>query len=205
MFDLYVGINTGLVELAPVNGDGDPCSVPTPSSSQQACANTGLSASQYGTVDPSAAGQFNLITGGNHNLVAEEGETTTFGVVITPSMIENLSIAIDYFDIEVTYAIGSVPAQTSLDRCLTTGDPAFCGNIQRDTAGTLHLLNEAPDGGLAGISQQNVNVSTFATEGVDLNVTYSYDFNDMGTLNFDYAATFLDSTYAIAIPGDDKV
>ena len=205
VFDLYVGINTGLVELAPVNGDGDPCSGPTPSASQQACANTGLSASQYGTVDPSAAGQFNLITGGNPNLVAEEGETTTFGVVITPSMIENLSIAIDYFDIEVTDAIGSVPAQTSLDRCLTTGDPAFCGNIQRDTAGTLHLLNEAPDGGLAGISQQNVNVSTFATEGVDLNVTYSYDLNDMGTLNFDYAATFLDSTYAIAIPGDDKV
>ena len=205
VFDLYVGINTGLVELAPVNGDGDPCSGPTPSASQQACANTGLSASQYGTVDPSAAGQFNLITGGNPNLVAEEGETTTFGVVITPSMIENLSIAIDYFDIEVTDAIGSVPAQTSLDRCLETGDPAFCGNIQRDTAGTLHLLNEAPDGGLAGISTQNVNVATFATEGVDLNVTYSYDLNDMGTLNFDYAATFLDTNYSIAIPGDNKV
>ena len=205
VFDLYVGINTGLVELAPVNGDGDPCSGPTPSASQQACANTGLSASQYGTVDPSAAGQFNLITGGNPNLVAEEGETTTFGVVITPSMIENLSIAIDYFDIEVTDAIGSVPAQTSLDRCLETGDPAFCGNIQRDTAGTLHLLNEAPDGGLAGISTQNVNVATFATEGVDLNVTYSYDLNDMGTINFDYAATFLDTNYSIAIPGDNKV
>ena len=205
VFDLYVGINTGLVELAPVNGDGDPCSGPTPSASQQACANTGLSAAQYGTVDPSAAGQFNLITGGNPNLVAEEGETTTFGVVITPSMIENLSIAIDYFDIEVTDAIGSVPAQTSLDRCLETGDPAFCGNIQRDTAGTLHLLNEAPDGGLAGISTQNVNVATFATEGVDLNVTYSYDLNDMGTLNFDYAATFLDTNYSIAIPGDNKV
>ena len=205
VFDLYVGINTGLVELAPVNGDGDPCSGPTPAASQQACANTGLSASQYGTVDPSAAGQFNLITGGNPNLVAEEGETTTFGVVITPSMIENLSIAIDYFDIEVTDAIGSVPAQTSLDRCLETGDPAFCGNISRDTAGTLHLLNEAPDGGLAGISTQNVNVATFATEGVDLNITYSYDLNDMGTLNFDYAATFLDTNYSIAIPGDDKV
>ena len=205
VFDLYVGINTGLVELAPVNGDGDPCSGPTPSASQQACANTGLSASQYGSVDPSAAGQFNLITGGNPNLVAEESETTTFGVVITPSMIENLSIAIDYFDIEVTDAIGSVPAQTSLDRCLETGDPAFCANVRRDTAGTLHLLNEAPDGGLAGISTQNVNVATFATEGVDVNITYSYDLNDMGTINFDYAATFLDTNYSIAIPGDDKV
>ena len=173
VFDLYVGINTGLVELTPVAGDGDQCSGPNPVATQAQCANTGLSAAQYGTVDPSAAGQFNLITGGNPNLVAERGETTTFGVVITPSMIENLSIAIDYFDIEVTDAIGTVPAQTSYDRCLTTGDPAFCANIQRDTAGTLHLLNEAPGGGLAGISTQNVNVATDATEGVDVNITYS--------------------------------
>ena len=205
VFDLYVGINTGLVELTPVNGDGDQCAGPNPVATQAQCANTGLSAAQYGTVDPSAAGQFNLITGGNPNLVAERGETTTFGVVITPSMIENLSIAIDYFDIEVTDAIGTVPAQTSYDRCLTTGDPAFCNNIQRDTAGTLHLLNEAPGGGLAGISTQNVNVATDATEGVDVNITYSYDMSDMGSLNFDYAATFLDTNYTIAIPGDDKV
>ena len=205
VFDLYVGINTGLVELSPVNGDGDQCSGPNPVATQAQCANTGLSAAQYGTVDPSAAGQFNLITGGNPNLVAERGETTTFGVVITPSMIEDLTIAIDYFDIEVTDAIGSVPAQTSYDRCLTTGDPAFCANIRRDTAGTLHLLNEAPGGGLAGISTQNVNVATDATEGVDVNITYSLDMSDMGSLNFDYAATFLDTNYTIAIPGDDKV
>ncbi|MGB2261717.1 MAG: TonB-dependent receptor plug domain-containing protein [Luminiphilus sp.] len=205
VFDLYVGINTGLIELSPVNGDGDQCSGPNPVATQAQCANTGLSAAQYGTVDPSAAGQFNLITGGNPNLVAERGETTTFGVVITPSMIENLSIAIDYFDIEVTDAIGTVPAQTSYDRCLTTGDPAFCANIQRDTAGTLHLLNEAPGGGLAGISTQNVNVATDATEGVDVNITYSLDMSDMGSINFDYAATFLDTNYTIAIPGDDKV
>ena len=207
VFDLYVGINTGLVELAPVGdiGDGDQCAGPNPVATQAQCANTGLSAAQYGTVDPSAAGQFNLITGGNPNLVAERGETTTFGVVITPSMIENLSIAIDYFDIEVTDAIGTVPAQTSYDRCLTTGDPAFCQNIQRDTAGTLHLLNEAPGGGLAGISTQNVNVATDATEGIDVNITYSYDMSDMGSLNFDYAATFLDTNYTIAIPGDSKV
>ena len=205
VFDLYVGINTGLIELSPVNGDGDQCSGPNPVATQAQCANTGLSAAQYGSVDPSAAGQFNLITGGNPNLVAERGETTTFGVVITPSMIENLSIAIDYFDIEVTDAIGSVPAQTSYDRCLTTGDPAFCANIQRDTAGTLHLLNEAPGGGLAGISTQNVNVATDATEGVDVNITYLLDMSDMGSINFDYAATFLDTGYTIAIPGDDKV
>jgi len=208
VFDLYVGINTGLVELADLpNGTGDPCATPAgggaPIASQEACARTGLPASQYGSVQPAAAGQFNLITGGNPNLVAEEGETTTFGVVITPSMIENLSIAIDYFDIEVTDAIGTIPAQISLDRCIEggAGSDQFCQNIRRDTAGTLHLLNIAPDGGLAGISTQNANISLLSTEGIDVNITYSIDLNDMGSINFDYAATMLDSNALTPLPG----
>ena len=208
VFDLYVGINTGLVELADLpNGTGDPCATPSgggaPIASQEACARTGLPASQYGSVQPAAAGQFNLITGGNPNLVAEEGETTTFGVVITPSMIENLSIAIDYFDIEVTDAIGTIPAQISLDRCIEGGAGAdqFCQNIRRDTAGTLHLLNIAPDGGLAGISTQNANISLLSTEGIDVNITYSIDLDDMGSINFDYAATMLDTNSLTPLPG----
>ena len=207
VFNLYVGINTGLIELAELsNGYADPCAGPTPAASQEACARTGLEAFRYGTLGPSAAGQFNLITGGNPNLVSEEGETTTFGVVITPSMIENLSIAIDYFDIEVTDAISSVPAQTSLDRCIAggTGFETFCANVIRDVAGTLHVSNEAPNGGLAGLSQQNANVATFATEGVDLNITYSFDLDNLGSVGIDYAATFLDTNYTVAIPGDEK-
>jgi iron complex outermembrane receptor protein len=207
VFDLFVGINTGLVELAELsNGYADPCAGPTPAASQEACARTGMPAIRYGAIGPSAAGQFNLITGGNPNLVSERGETTTFGVVITPSMIENLSVAIDYFDIEVSNAIGSVPAQTSLDRCIEGGPgfETFCANVIRDVAGTLHLSNEAPDGGLAGLSQQNANVALLATEGVDVNVTYSIDLDDLGSVNFDYAATFLDTNHTVAIPGDEK-
>ena len=207
VFDLFVGINTGLVELAELaNGYADPCAGPTPAASQEACARTGMPAVRYGAIGPSAAGQFNLITGGNPNLVSEEGETLTFGVVITPSMIENLSVSIDYFDIEVSDAIGSVPAQTSLDRCIAGGSSSdqFCSNVIRDVAGTLHLSNEAPDGGLAGLSQQNANVALLATEGFDVNVTYSFDLNDMGSVNLDYAATFLDTNYVVAIPGDTE-
>jgi outer membrane receptor protein involved in Fe transport len=205
VFDLYVGINTGLIELAELaNGYADPCAGPTPAASQEACARTGMPAVRYGNIGPSAAGQFNLITGGNPNLVSERGETTTFGVVITPSMVENLSVAIDYFDIEVSEAIGSVPAQTSLDRCIEGGPgfETFCANVIRDVAGTLHISNLAPDGGLAGLSQQNANVALLATEGVDVNVTYMLDLNDLGSVNFDFAATFLDTNNLVAIPGD---
>ena len=121
----------------------DPCaSAPgvSPAASQEACARTGATAAQYQAgIEDNPAGQYNLITGGNPNLVAETGETTTFGVVYTPNWLDGLSVAVDFFDITVEDAIGSIPAQASLDGCIAGGDGSgtFCSLIQRDTAGTL--------------------------------------------------------------------
>ena len=98
---------------------------------------------------------------------------------------------------------GTVPAQTSYDRCLTTGDPAFCNNIQRDTAGTLHLLNEAPVVA-AGISTRTSTLLQ-TRQKVSMLHHILVRHERYGIANFDYAATFLDTNYTIAIPGDDKV
>ena len=208
VFDLYVGINTGLVDLSTgENGLFDPCaSAPgaAPSASAAACARTGVTAAQYAAgIEDNPAGQYNLITGGNPNLVAETGETTTFGVVYTPNWLEGLSVAIDWFDIEVTDAIGSIPAQASLDGCIAggSGSETFCALIQRDTAGTLWLSNDAPGGGLAGISQQNANITSLTTEGIDINVAYNIEAGGWGTFNFDYAATMLDSLDTVPFAG----
>lgn len=217
VFDLYVGINTGLVDLSTgENGLFDPCaSAPgvAPAASQAACARTGATAAQYTNgIEDNPAGQYNLITGGNPNLVAEQGETTTFGLVYTPNWLEGLSVAVDYFDITVEDAIGSIPAQASLDGCIAggAGSDTFCSLIQRDTAGTLWLTNDAPGGGLAGISQQNANIASLVTEGIDLNITYNVDLSDWGldnwgSLNFDYAATFLDTLDTVPFAGADAI
>jgi len=217
VFDLYVGINTGLVDLSTgENGLFDPCaSAPgvAPAASAAACARTGASAAQYNAgIEDNPAGQYNLITGGNPNLIAETGETTTIGVVYTPNWLTGLSVAIDYFDIEVTDAIGSIPAQASLDGCIAggAGSGTFCGLIQRDTAGTLWLSNDAPGGGLAGISQQNANISSLSTKGIDINVGYAMDLSDIGldnwgSLNVDYAATVLDTLDTVPFSGADVI
>ena len=212
VFDLYVGINTGLTDLSTgENGLFDPCaSAPgvSPAASAAACARTGASAAQYAAgIEDNPAGQYNIITGGNPNLVAETGDTTTFGVVYTPSFVEGLSIAIDYFDIEVTDAIGSIPAQASLDGCIAGGAGAdtFCNLLQRDTAGTLWLSNDAPGGGIAGISQQNANITSLETQGIDLNVAYSFDLGNFGSFNIDYAATFLDTNSSVPFAGADAI
>lgn len=208
VFDLFVGANTGLIDLTSgENGLFDPCSGPNPAASLEACARTGVSAAAYGTIEDNPAGQFNSITGGNAQLGPETSDSTTFGVIFTPSFIEGLSVAIDYFDIEVNDAIGVIPAQASLDGCIAggPGSNTFCSLIQRDTFNTLWLTNDAPGGGVAGISEQNANIALLETSGVDLDIKYSLDVGKFGFLSFDYVATFLDALDTTPFEGADPI
>ena len=209
VFDLFVGANTGLFDLA-AGGNGlfDPCaSAPgiDPARSAEQCARTGVTATQYGNIVDNPAGQFNLITGGNADLVAETSEAITLGAVITPQAMPGLTIAVDYFDIKIDEAISTVPAQTTLTRCLDSGDDIFCNLIQRDTLGSLWVSNDAPGGGLAGISQQNANLARLSTRGFDMNVTYTYETSYFGSFNVDYQATILDKLERVPFEGADSI
>lgn len=76
------------------NGAFDPCGGPNPFRSFEECARTGVTAEQYGQIIVSG-GQFNNLTGGNEDLDVETADTYTFGVVLTPSIAEGLTLSID--------------------------------------------------------------------------------------------------------------
>ena len=133
---LYTGQNTNLPDLSPAgtNANGvqlfDPCSSDAPIASLAACQNTGVTAAQYGTIFDVLAGQTQSITGGNPFLQPEEADTVTFGAVWQPEFVDGLSISLDYFTILVEDAISAgIPAQTTLDECLATGNSVFCDLI----------------------------------------------------------------------------
>ncbi|MDT0595934.1 TonB-dependent receptor domain-containing protein [Glaciecola petra] len=188
--ELFAPQNSGLTSLT------DPCSGSTPTASAAACANTGLSSGLYGSVPPDS-GQLNTLTGGNPDLQPEESDTVTFGVVWTPSFVENLTISLDYFDISVEDAIGTVPTATTLQQCLDNGDPAFCNLIQRGPDGSLTFFPREQ----AFIAATNANIAEFATTGLDTQVMYTHDFGDYGELMVNYNATFLTSLDTITLPG----
>ncbi|MCB1588801.1 MAG: TonB-dependent receptor, partial [Xanthomonadales bacterium] len=74
-------------------GGLDPCAGANPAFTQAQCANTGVSAAQYGNVPANPANQNNQFIGGNQDLKPEDAETWTLGFVVTP--IENLTITAD--------------------------------------------------------------------------------------------------------------
>jgi len=206
VIEMFSGQNTNLPNLASAgtNANGvqlfDPCASDAPILDLTTCARTGVTAAQYGTILDVISGQTQSLTGGNPDLDPEEADTYTFGFVWTPTFVEGLSVSVDYFDIEVDQAISAgIPAQTTLDNCLATGDAAFCDLIVRSSVGSLAAGTFG-----VGFQQTNINIAELKTEGVDLQVLYAFEYGDHG-FNLDYASTFLDKLDTIPFPGGDTI
>jgi outer membrane receptor protein involved in Fe transport len=175
------------------NNDEDPCAGATPTRSASDCARTGVTAAQYRNILDSPAGQYNGLFGGNPTLNPETAKSRTFGIVFEP--MANFNASVDYWQIKVEDVISIVAPSVILDQCLNTGDPAFCGRITRDSAGTLWLLPAAR------VVSTAINIASWQTSGVDVSANYLFKFNTMGSLNLNFTGTFLKEFKQQPIPG----
>ena len=170
-----------------LNGNEDICAGPNPGYTQQECANTGVTAAQYGNVLPNPADQYNSLDGGNPLLDPESADTITAGIVWTPQSISGLSLTLDYYDIKVTDTIGYLAPDDVVQTCATTGDPYLCSLVHRDEYGTLWLTPNAYT------IDTNDNIGELYAEGVDLNFAWLIGLGNSGYLN-----TSLIGTYTLA-------
>ncbi|WP_323846797.1 TonB-dependent receptor plug domain-containing protein [Microbulbifer magnicolonia] len=119
--------------------------------------------------------------GGNPDLQPEEAKTFTAGVVWTPSFAEDLSITLDYFDIEVEDAIQSPDLQRILDDCYRAGIASACERVVRNNNGAGQII--ALEGAL-------MNIGRITTKGVDIDVVQNFHY-DAGQLALRAQATRL--------------
>lgn len=178
LWDLFVPARFGL------GGSADICAGPNPTATPEECARTGVSAAQYGNILANPADQYNNLGGGNPNLTPETADTITAGFVWTPASIPGLSLAIDYYDIEVEDTIDSFDFDDILPTCANTGDPALCSLINRDALGTLWLTNDGY------IETTNQNIGLLHVEGIDLNLTHVLTLGNKGYLPIDFQGTY---------------
>ena len=166
-------------------GGTDPCAGATPVYTAAQCANTGVTAAQYGLVDANPANQYNAIFGGNPNLAPEKADTYTAGLVLQPRWVPGLAFTVDYFNIKIKGLISTLTFNNVLNQCATTGNAAFCSLINRDQFGSL---TDLPTG---FVTLTNQNIGGLQTKGIDLNGSYAHKFGGLGTLNVSYVATIL--------------
>ena len=179
-----------VVELFATQGLGlaggtDPCAGATPVYTPAQCANTGVSAAQYGFVDSNPANQYNAIFGGNPNLSPETADTYTAGLVLQPRWVPGLAFTVDYFNIRIKNLISTLTFNNVVNQCAVTGSAQFCSLINRDQFGSL---TDLPTG---FVTLTNQNIGGLQTKGFDFNGSYAHRFGGLGTLNISYVGTIL--------------
>jgi iron complex outermembrane recepter protein len=185
VIELFTGQGFNLFDL-----DADPCG-PAKTATLAQCVATGVPTARYGTTGlDSPAGQYNFLQGGNPALNPEEGETTTFGVVFTPTFVPGLNLSVDYFKITVDGLVSTFGALNVLDACYQLNIQVQCSRIHRNANGQLWV-------GTGYVEDLNTNIGGLETSGVDVVANYGLDLerfglSDMGRLSFNFIGTWLE-------------
>ena len=176
-----------------LNGSADPCEgtiqangTVTGGGTLAQCQRTGVSAAQFGTIPINPAQQFNGLIGGNPNLIPETATTRTAGLVFQPTFLRGFAATVDFFDIEIDDTIQQIGQDTIISTCIQTGDPQFCGLIQRDPRGSLFL---GSNGFVRDLTQ---NIGGLSTRGIDVSASYNREIGSLGDFGFSFIGTYLD-------------
>ncbi|MBB5206884.1 TonB-dependent receptor [Chiayiivirga flava] len=136
--------------------------------------------------DPCVARQYENATGANPNLAAEE--STNYGAGIVWSVLDNLTVSLDYYNIELTNQIAPLGLQTILD-LEAEGDPLVDGLVTRNPNGSVAIVNRIP-----------LNLSGFRTSGYDFEVDYRLE-TDIGVFSPKFVVSYLDTFETETLPG----
>lgn len=84
------------------------------------------------------------------------------------SFLGGFTASVDYYNIKVADAVGTIGSQVILNQCLQTGDPFFCSKINRvpgngPSAGSLWLDQSGY------VNNQTINTGSFKSSGIDIN------------------------------------
>ncbi|HTK99135.1 MAG TPA: TonB-dependent receptor, partial [Pseudomonadales bacterium] len=204
-----------IVELfGPVTGNlfalgNDPCHKDAPGDALSVngytfdqCARTGVTQAVWDAGGPSnsPADQYNTIIGGNVDLDPESSDTYSYGFILNPNFMDNVSLTVDYYDIKVDKAITQVLGETKLTECLN-GNLAICGDIHRNhnADDSLWLGNASPTNGIDAIY---INSGFFQVKGIDTEIHSTWDLgNRWGSLDVSDQLAYVDSWEQQELPG----
>nr|WP_299944492.1 TonB-dependent receptor [uncultured Microbulbifer sp.] len=115
------------------------------------------------------------VSGGNPILETEESKNYSFGIVYEP--IDNMLLAVDYYNIQVEGKIGSLSVQEIVD------NEAVYPDLVTRVNGSLSVPGAEVRSNLQNLSEEN-------GEGIDFSGRYSFDLAG-GTMFADFRAAYL--------------
>jgi outer membrane receptor protein involved in Fe transport len=153
------------------------------------------------------------ISGGNPNLDNETSDSLTYGFTWAPSFLKGLTVAADYYRIELENVISNLTATQLASGCFDSDDfdttdipnaNAFCSQIVRNAPGS------ATPGQATTFTSGFVNGKFFDFEGYSAEVRYQFDTDRFGKFVFGFAGFFpkeltIDNTGVSPNPAVDEI
>lgn len=210
--NLYGPTSVGQLNIGTPPSAGDPCAVGSSfrsganaSQVQSLCMAQGVPSALYPTYTYGVASVAG-VDGSNASLVPEKATTYSFGTVITPrfsgSLFHSFNLSVDYYNIRIKGAIGSLLLTDILPRCFNSdgvSNPGYsvsnpyCARITRDPATGVILLGQ----------QGLFNFATYTVAGIDTQINWKFGLDALGmsssagSLQFDTVVAYL-NTYKVA-------
>ncbi len=116
--------------------------------------------------DPTRGGASSQITSvavGNPAINPEFADTVVAGFVFQPTWVEGLQVSSDWYQVDVSDAIGQLGVQRVTNEC-AAGNTSFCQYVERDDAGII-----------GRVFNPFFNIATQYVEGVDTEVSYRFE------------------------------
>jgi outer membrane receptor protein involved in Fe transport len=141
-------------------------------------------------------GQITGLNESNPNLKPETGLVRTGGFVYEPSYASGLSLEVDYWNYHIEGLITTLDSNYSINQCVATGSPTFCGLVTRypASAGTNAGLIQA-------FANPSFNLGTLDTSGVDLGIKYALKNTPIGGFTFELDWTHTNNYTNTPAPG----
>jgi outer membrane receptor protein involved in Fe transport len=167
--DLYLGAQDNFAV-------GDPCA--DPATAPASCPSAAVG---NGDTRP----QVRSTLGGDADVRPETASIWTAGVVLEPRWVRNLSVAVDYYAIEIDDAISTIGEGTIVNGCYPAAgaaDPALCARVERDPV-TQRITN---------IDNRTANLGKEWVSGADLSLRWRLPPVRYGRLALSFDGSWLE-------------
>ncbi|MEM6537391.1 MAG: TonB-dependent receptor [Pseudomonadota bacterium] len=167
----------------------DPCSIGAINDGSDTRAqNCAALIADIANFDPPSFQPVTELAGGNTDLDPEKADTLTIGFAYTPSVAPGLAIVADYYDIEITDAIGGLRREALIENCVDASslDNPFCDAVGRDPA----------TGIISSVDRRFRNLAADRARGIDYSLSYDFELDRIlsaaaGNVTATLAGTYL--------------
>ncbi|MEH8021480.1 TonB-dependent receptor [Rheinheimera metallidurans] len=129
-----------------------------------------------------------ITVGGNLQLTPETSVNRSAGIVYTPAQLENFSITLDWYNIQIENTISTFGTQNLLDLCAFTG--RNCNVISREANGKISNVTDGP-----------VNLNRTEVTGVDAVARYRLN-SEIGRWDFTASVSKLNELLEVSTLND---